>query len=312
MAGQAPPSPFENRRNFLAPDSGAHRTPYACSFHWLRTPDGQIIGLDLVRSDDMGRRALRVFAISPEGEIKSLVLEADSSDWAPFVTDASPALNQPKPILARGENWVSGSASVEGQPIRTVSFEFKLCPLSPGKGTGEAGLLVAHLNAMDFTQTETSGWIEIDGDRIEFAHSLGPASIHFGDFLPDYAWLATVPGPDRGAPGVLVNAINAEDLKHGATILGRRSLVYGYGCGGIPGFFMIASNLEKGIVPLGQKSHLELVNVKVLDHTLLNRRTVTATAEGRYVADPGLPEETIRIGQVMLDFRGEEYAPLLL
>ena len=52
---------FENRYNFVAPDSGPHKLPYTCSFHWFHTPDGQLIGVDVVRSDDMGRRALRVF-----------------------------------------------------------------------------------------------------------------------------------------------------------------------------------------------------------------------------------------------------------
>ncbi len=305
------PGLFENRQNFLAPDSGPHRTPYACSFHWLRMPDDGIIGLDLVRSDDLNRRALRVFEISPAGEIRSLVLESDSSDWAPFSTESIPSLKQTKPVLARGENWVAGAASAEGQSISAVAFEFRLNPLRLGKGTGEAGLLVAHLNAMDYTETETSGWIEIDGSRTEFEANLGPASIHFGDFLPDYAWAATVPKPGVERPQILVNAIDAEDLKIGASLLENRSLIYGYGSAGLPGLFVATAELEQGAIPLGEKPRLELANIKAFDHTLLGRHTVTATAEASYVPDPVVPDEMTYVGQVMLDFRGENYARLL-
>ena len=46
---------FENRYNFVAPDSGPHKLPYTCSFHWFYTPEGQLIGVDAVRSDDTNR-----------------------------------------------------------------------------------------------------------------------------------------------------------------------------------------------------------------------------------------------------------------
>ncbi len=71
----------------------------------------------------MGRRALRVFAISSEGDLGSLILEGPSSEWAPFATDARPTLTQEKPVLGRGENWVAASASAPGQSIDSVSFE---------------------------------------------------------------------------------------------------------------------------------------------------------------------------------------------
>lgn len=41
---------FDNRSNLIAPDSGPHKLPYACSFHWFGTPQGNLIGLDVVRS----------------------------------------------------------------------------------------------------------------------------------------------------------------------------------------------------------------------------------------------------------------------
>ncbi len=183
---------FENRSNFMAPDSGPHKLPYACSFHWFWMPQGDLIGLDVVRSDDMDRRALRVFAISPGREIASLILEGPSSAWAPFATDAPPALDQGKPVL-------------------------------------------------------------------------------------------------------------------GASLIGDKSLAYGYGSGGIPGFFMTLGRLGKGMIPLGHDSRLELSNIKSFPHVLLDRPTTTATADATYMAGgTGIP-----VGQVILDFRGEQYAPLL-
>lgn len=128
---------FENRYDFVAPDSGPHKVPYTCSFHWFHTSDGRLIGLDLVRSDDMGRRALRVFAISSEGDLGSLILEGPSSEWAPFATDARPTLSQEKPFLAGARtgsqhplqlrvnrltvfhsNWNSGSWFLEKERAR--------------------------------------------------------------------------------------------------------------------------------------------------------------------------------------------------
>jgi len=50
-----------------------------------------------------------------------------------------------------------------------------------------------------------------------------------------------------------------------------------------------------------------LSNIKSFPHVLLDRPTTTATAEATYVAGgTGIP-----VGQVILDFRGQEYAPLL-
>ena len=82
IAGQVLEKLFENRYNFVAPDSGPHKLPYTCSFHWFHTPDGQLVGVDVVRSDDMGRRALRVFALQPGSDtVSSLLLEGPTPDW---------------------------------------------------------------------------------------------------------------------------------------------------------------------------------------------------------------------------------------
>lgn len=299
---------FPDRFNFMAPDSGPHKLPYTCSFHWFWTSAGELIGLDLVRSDDMDRRALRVFAINPQREIASLILEGPSSDWEPFATDAPPVLGLDKPVLGRGKNWVSASASVSRQSIETVAFELTLAVQTAGKGTGEAGLVLAHLTAMDYLRVEVSGWIKINGRKIPLDHNLGYTSVHLGDFLPNYAAIASVPPEKPDAPGILVNVSDSDDLKHGAELIGDKSVIYGFGSGGIPGFFTTIGRLEKGVIPLGRHSRLELSNIKSFAHVLLDRPTTTATADAMYAAADG---SGIPVGQVILDFRGTEYAPLL-
>jgi len=299
---------FPDRFNFMAPDLGPHKLPYTCSFHWFWTSAGELIGLDLVRSDDMDRRALRVFVISPRREIASLILEGLSSDWAPFATDAPPALDQNKPVLGRGKNWVSASASLSGKSINSVSFALNLAVQVAGKGTGECGLVLAHLTAMDYLRVEISGWMKIDGRQIALDRSVGYTSVHLGDFLPNYAAVASVPPERPGVPGILVNVSDSDDLKHGATLIGDKSVIYGFGSGGVPGFFTTIGHLEKRVIPLGHDARLELANMKSFAHVLLDRPTTTATADAMYAVagGPGIP-----VGQVILDFRGTEYAPLL-
>ena len=298
---------FENRYNFLAPDSGPHKLPYTCSFHWFHTSDGQLIGVDVVRSDDMGRRALRVFAIGPRGDIASLILEGPSSEWAPFATDNPPTLPQDKPVLGRGENWLAASASASGQSINTVAFVLEFKVLVPGKGTGESGLVLAHMIAMDYLRMEVSGWIDLNGRHIDLDRVIGYASTHFGDFLPNYAGIASVPPQNPSGAGILVNVTDSDDIKHGAALIGGQSVVYGYGSGPIPGFFLTVGKLEMGRVPLGS-ARLELANLRGFAHFLLDRPTTTAVAAATYVAESG---SAVPVGQVILDFRGAEYAPLI-
>jgi hypothetical protein len=298
---------FENRYNFLAPDSGPHKLPYTCSFHWFHLPDGKLIGVDVVRSDDMGRRALRVFAMPPGGDIASLLLEGPSSEWAPFATDAPPAMPQDKPVLGRGENWLAASATVSNQSINAVSCLLNFKVLIPGKGTGECGLLLAHMNAMDYLRMEISGWISLNGTRIDLDRVIGYASMHFGDFLPNYAGVASVPPHNPSGAGILVNVTDSDDIKHGAALLNGKSAVYGYGSAPIPGFFLTVAKLEKGSVPLGG-ARLELSDLKSLPHFLLERPTTTAVGNATHITDDG---STTKIGQVILDFRGVEYAPLI-
>lgn len=298
---------FENRYNFLAPDSGPNKLPYTCSFHWFYLPDGRLIGVDVVRSDDMGRRALRVFAVNEAGEMSSLVLEGASSEWGPFATDAPPAMPQDKPVMGRGENWLAASASAAGQSIHSASLLLKFKVLVAGKGTGHCGLLLAHMNAMDYLRMEVSGWINLNDERIDLDRITGYASMHFGDFLPNYAGVATVPPQKGSGAGILVNVTDSDDIKHGAALIGNKSVIYGYGSGPIPGIFITVDKLVKGEIPLGG-ARLELSNIKAFPHVLLDRPTTTAVADATHVSDGG---SKVPIGQVILDFRGTEYAGLI-
>ena len=298
---------FENRYNFLAPDSGSHKVPYTCSFHSYSTPDRRQNGIYAERSDYKGRSAQRVYAISAQGEIASLILEGPTAEWAPFATDTPPVIPQNKPFLARGENWLAVSAAAPCQSINAVSLQLQFEVLIPGKGTGECGLVMAHMNAMDYTRMEVSGWISLNGQRFELDRVIGYASVHFGDFLPNYAWIASVPAQNSASAGILVNVTDADDLKHGMALLGNKSAVYGYGSGPIPGLFVTVAQLEKGRVPLGG-AHLELSEIKSLPHVLLDRPTTTAVAQATHVTDGG---SATPLGRVILDYRGVEYAPLI-
>jgi hypothetical protein len=299
---------FENRYNFVAPDSGPHKVPYTCSFHWFHTGEGRLIGLDLVRSDDMGRRALRVFRIGTDGKIDSLILEGPSSDWAPFATETRTTNPQTKPVIARGRNWVAGAATASGQSIESVGFELEIKVLVPGKGTGEAGLLLAHMNAMDYLRVEMSGWMQLNGERMALERVLGYSSVHFGDFLPNYAAIASVPAEKLDGAGILLNITDSDDIRHGAPLLGNKSLVYGYGCGPLPELALTIGNIERSAIPLG-RAQVKLSDVQSVPHVLLDRPTTSGVARATYLANDGKETE---LGQVILDYRGTGYAPLLI
>lgn len=310
IAGQVLEKLFENRYNFVAPDSGPHKLPYTCSFHWFHTPDGQLVGVDVVRSDDMGRRALRVFALQPGSDtVSSLLLEGPTPDWEPFATDAPPSMSQGKPVMGRGENWLAASASIEGQSISSVSFLLNFKVQVPGRGTGESGLLLAHMTAMDYLRMEISGWIILSGQRMELDRVTGYASVHFGDFLPDYAGVASVPPQQTAGEGILVNVTDSDDIKHGAALIANKSVIYGYGCGQLPDFFLTVGALTRNSIPLGGGARLELSEVKTVPHWLLLRPTTTAVAKATYVSDNS---DRIEVGEVILDFRGGGYPALLV
>ena len=92
-------TPMEGK-DFEVPDSGREKSEYACNFFWGRLPDGRIFGGDLVRSDDLGKRAFRFYLVQPQdGSMRSLIYEASSDEWEPFATDEKPPLDTAKPVL---------------------------------------------------------------------------------------------------------------------------------------------------------------------------------------------------------------------
>ena len=111
-------------------DTGPHKTPYCCSFHWLRLADGRIVGLDLIRSDDTAQLGLRASLVEADGAIQGLAYTAPTAQWAPFASERRPPLDGPKPALGRGLNWIAGSLHTRGQPLTRVVFDLHVVPQS--------------------------------------------------------------------------------------------------------------------------------------------------------------------------------------
>jgi len=107
---------------------------------------------------------------------------------------------------------------------------------------------------------------------------------------------------------MLVNATDSDATKLGATIIGDKSVVYGYGSGPVPGLFVTVDPLQKGHIPLGDDAHLEVSTVTSFPHYLLDRPTTTAVADAKYVSSKGA---SVDVGQLILDFRGPEYVGLV-
>src|SRR5689334_10989852 len=114
-------------KHFRAPDVGAGKTPYACTFHWFRLDDGRICGLDVIRSDDTGQLGLRVFLVGEDGGIRHLVRVAPTDRWAPLATEAKPdALQTRDDVLGRGPGWIAGHARVDAPVGGLGDFRFDL------------------------------------------------------------------------------------------------------------------------------------------------------------------------------------------
>ncbi len=143
------------------------------------------------------------------------------------------------------------------------------------------------------------------------AASIGPRYrifvCSFGDFLPNYAAIASVPPDTPGGAGILLEVTDSDDIRHGASLLSGKSVMYGYGSGPVPGLCLTVWKLGKRAIPLGG-AQLELSNVRSLPHVLLDRPTTSGVPTATHVGDDGA---RIEIGQVILDYRGSEYGPLI-
>lgn len=298
--------------SFRAPDSGRHKTPYTCSFHWFRTKDFKVVGMDIIRSEDTGNLGLRVFVFDTNGTPQSLIYEAPAKDWAEFSTSEKPNLNGSDPVLGRGLNWVAGAVQVKNQSINSVKFNFSVIPLTLGKGTGRLGLHFVKMNATDFPRVRTKGTLEIDGVKYDI-NSVGPVSIHYGDSLPDYGYVATVPNLafSDELPELLLGSVEGDDLRVGETLVGSRAFTYAYGSRGVRQVsFHLGDFWQDGEISLGKHTSLILSDVKPVKHELLGVPTTTASARAKLKTRSSWPwgrEKIVDLGRVYLDLRGASY-----
>ncbi|MEK7744604.1 MAG: hypothetical protein AAB578_09490 [Elusimicrobiota bacterium] len=294
---------------FTAPDSGEGKTPYACTFHWFLAPDGGLLGLDLIRSDDTGRLALRAYRGRPDGSFQGWIHEAPVEEWEAFGTDAKPELGGKRNVLARGEGWIAGA--VHGAPGGLeADFDLEILPESPGLGTGRLGLRLVELAATDYPRVRVKGSMTLDGERMEI-DSAGIASVHYGDRLPQAAYLATVPSSSRTR--LLAASARGENLRVGERFLGDAAFVYSYGSGKLPPLLFHVGRFGDP-VPLGGGFRVRLTDIQAFRHVLLGVPTVTGTAFAVLEKpDPGLaPGDWLRkkwvpLGPVLFDYRGEDY-----
>jgi len=306
-------------RSFQAPDSGPGAMDYCCTFHWFRLADGRIAGLDVIRSDDLGMRGLRVFVAEADGALRALIHEAPTSEWAPFAVDERPALNEPRNTLGRGAGWVAGSVRGAGLGITEASFSLEVHEVSRAGGPGVVmAPELVNLDALDYLHAHTTGTLVIDGEPYA-VDAEGPCSIHYGRHLPDYAYLCTVPGAsgNRG-PSLLLASVHGDNLRWGGRLLGDTCFVYAVGDGaGLPPCSARVGTFDRD-TRIGLGGRLRLHDIRPLRHTLEGRVTTTATAHAVFEGpDPGpmpwqwLRRRSVDLGRVVLDYRGAYYVERL-
>jgi hypothetical protein len=289
---------------FAAPDVGPGRTPYACTFHWLPTADGRVVGLDVIRSDDSGRRGLRAFVFERGGAIRALVHEAPAGEWAPFATDHRPALDGDRDVLGRGPGWVAGAVRAPGQSLPRVRFLFEVQPAAPGLRLRPPLGGALRLRATDYLDAHTRGFIELDGERLEI-DARGPLSVHHGLRLTRYAYAAAVP-PGAEGPRLVSATVGGDALRVGGPLLGSAAVTYTFGAQGLPTRSLRLGRPRRDL-PLGGGRRLVLEEVHAFPHVLLGEPTVTALARARLEAR-GRDQASLTL---VLDNRGEAFASLL-
>ncbi|MCO5168228.1 MAG: hypothetical protein M9894_17950 [Planctomycetes bacterium] len=280
-------APAAAAHEFRAPDAGPLKTPYACSFHWFvarpaAAGEARVVGLDVVRSDDLGRLGLRVFVFDGR-RLRALVHEAPAAAWAPFATAAPPDLDGARDALGRGPGWIAAAVRGAGPDLRRVRLHLRVTPRSAPRPVGDLGTGIAvRLSAVDWLRARTTGWVEVDGERLE-VDADGPLSLHVGTSLPDYGYLATLPGAP--GPGLLLASVGRDDLRVGGDLLGERAVTYAHWTG-LPGHLggkrtLSVEAIRGGRVAFpgtGREVAVERVVAQV-PHTLLGRPTTTFVAE---------------------------------
>ena len=327
-------------------DARDPRYPYTCTFHWFRLPDQSIVGLDVIRSDESTdsrqyrQMGLRVFLLAPGKPMRWLVEVHDRSAWDAYFDGERPPSNivgrqaeAGQPVIGRGKGWVAAAVSSGSQGenrIARVSFQLDIAPQSPMQTNGNVlgqltGLLSSrglHLSAADFTRVVTRGSISIDGTAPIQVESVGPASIHYGQFLPEYAYIATVPVlTDSGSAPVefLLGSVHKDNF----AIPVPKDLPFTYAYTrwqNVPErLFALGKAPEKGSrrIALGKGWSILLSEIQSpVEHKLLDVPTWTAAASGRLDRGDGddsnlKGDEALDVGTVILDFRGDYYIDIL-
>lgn len=286
-----------------APDS---TTPYTCTFHWFRLADGRTIGMDVIRSDDTGQYGLRLFVIDHTGAPRGHVRVLPSTSWATQWSGARPAfpeVDARAQFIGRGTNWVAAASTDPGAGIRRVSFSLTMESETPRRGFAALGPTVARMNALDFERVRTRGTLRID-DQVFAIDGVGPVSIHAGEFLPEYAYVALVPNAGDQEISFVAASVAGDNFR-----LGGPGLAYAYSSGWPTISFAAraidAIPLAEGIAYDFGRLRVIVTDVRRNVHELLGMRTVTASARA-VLRDEWTGEERL-LGRVVLDFRGNRF-----
>lgn len=293
---------------FHPPDTAPSYTPYACSYHWFRAPDGRAISLDIIRSDGTGHLGLRVVRERADGGLDGLSQITPRFAWAGMRTDGELGEHGDRPRRARAPHAIAGALTSASGPLRRVRFALSLHLVAPGFGTGQLPL---HLVATDFPRVRYRGFVEINDEHLAI-DALGSISLHAGDRLPQYACLITVPqagaaGAAEREPALLLGAVQGDMLRAGEELLGERSLVDAFGRNGLPPVSLSVGAFGHDI-PLGLGSRIELRELRPFFHDFLGEPTCTASVQARYVPALGAPVE---LGRVFIDYRGAHFLRFL-
>ncbi len=307
-----PPLPPVDRYSgysiFRGYDSGPDETPYCCSFHWFRLPDDRILGLDVVRSGDSGRQALRVFLVEHSGEVTGFIAEGANDTFAPFATDAPPALDGTR-VLGRGEGWIAGKVDAPGQPFDEVRFSLEVSPLCRAHSTKELfDLDLTYLSAIDYTIVHTRGYVQLGTTRYE-VDAKGPVSVHVGAHLPPYGYAAKVPTlRDDDDTALLVASVSGEDVRFLGHDLREAVFTYGLGVGKVPKHLYSLNSYARLRLPVGLVGRIDLSSVQIFPHTLLGETTIMASADAVLHRAFRLP---VDLGRVVIDVRGRPFSVLV-
>jgi hypothetical protein len=296
---------------FLPPDLSPNYTPCVSSQHVFCGPEGRLISIGMVRSDDTGTIGLRLVRERTDGGLDGLSLVAPQAMGASFQQDGQlPArMSTNRLLLSRGEHAIAGMYQSEDQtkPIHSVRFSLTLKPLERGVGIGQLGLRLGHLIATDFLRVLYRGELFLNGEKLQI-DSVGSLSLHAGDRLPQYGYLVTSPHAANGLlPALLLLAVHDDSLRVLGESVGGQSVIYGLGRNGLPKVALHLGSLGP-VLPLGDDGKLLFHDLRPFGYDFLGQPTVTALGDARFVSQQG----TVRdLGRVFVDCRGAHFVTLL-